>query len=139
MNILLGEDNRGDVYLVRDALRKSPLVVEMEHVTDGEQLLAYLRREGAYVHASAPDLIILDLYMPRKDGWAVIGELKALPELRDIPVVVFTGTLTPTVEQQLAALGVARAVQKPLDLDKYIETINEIVAWWHSRHVPQVP
>lgn len=137
MNILLGEDNRGDVYLVRDALRKSPLPVEVECVTDGEQLLAYLRREGAYVDASTPDLIILDLYMPRKDGWAVMEELSATPALRDIPVVVFTGTLTPTVEQQLAALGVVRALQKPLDLDRYIETINEIVAWWHSRHNPE--
>jgi len=139
MKVLLGEDNRGDAYLVRDALRKSPLPVEMECVTDGEQLLAYLRREGAYVHSSAPDLIILDLYMPRKDGWAVIEELRATPELRDIPVAVFTGTLTPSVQQRLAALGVVRAVQKPLDLGEYIETINEIVAWWHSRHDPQVP
>lgn len=137
MRILLGEDNRGDAYLVRDALRKSPSPVELECVTDGEQLLAYLRCEGAYVGASAPDLIVLDLYMPRKDGWAVMEELRAVPGLRDIPVVVFTGILTPLIEQRLTALGVVRAVQKPLDLEKYIDTINEMVAWWHSRQTPQ--
>lgn len=137
MRILLGEDNRGDAYLVRDALRKSQSPIELECVTDGEQLLAYLRREGAYARASAPDLIVLDLHMPRKDGWAVVEELGTVPGLRDIPVVVFTGTLTPLIEQRLTALGVVRAVQKPLNLEKYIDTINEMVAWWHNRHAPQ--
>jgi two-component system response regulator len=111
----------------------------VDYVTDGEHVLAYLRRQGIYAHAPTPDLIILDLDLPRKDGWAVIRELGMTPELRDIPVVVFTGVLTPATEQQLTALGVARAVQKPIDLASYESVLREILAWWHSRRDPQVP
>lgn len=134
MKIILGEDNLGDVYLIRDALSASLLPVTMEHVTDGEQLLAYLRREGVYAEATTPDLIMLDLAMPRKDGWTVLRELQAIPELRDIPLVVFTGVLTPTIQQQLAALGVMHAVQKPLDLTTYEDAIHGIVACWNLHH-----
>lgn len=137
MKILLGEDNRGDVYLIRDALRTSPLPATLEYVTDGDQLLAHLRREGAYGEASTPDLIILDLSMPRKDGWTVLQELRGIPELRDIPLVVFTGVLTPTIEQQLTALGVVHAVPKPLDLAAYEEAVHGIIAWWQCHHGPQ--
>lgn len=133
MKILLGEDNRADVYLIRKALRASPIPVTLDCVTDGELLLTYVLRQGVYAHTPTPDLIILDLAMPRKDGWEVVRELKATPELYGIPVVVFAGVLTPAMDQQLAALGVAWAVQKPLDVTRYEDVLRGLVAWWQRR------
>ena len=139
MNMLVAEDNRGDVQLIRKAVQTSPVLVVMDHVTDGEQLLAYLLHHGPYVDAPTPDLIVLDLSMPRKNGWMVIHELSVMPQLRAIPLVVFTGVLTPTIGQQLAALGVARVVRKPVDLDAYIHAVHEILRWWQQHYGPSVP
>src|SRR5215207_1757309 len=90
--ILLVEDNPGDVELTREALLESKLHMRLSVVVDGVEALAFLRREGAYADAPRPDLILLDLNLPKKDGRTVLGEIKEDRSLRNIPVVILTSS-----------------------------------------------
>jgi CheY-like chemotaxis protein len=90
INVLLVEDNPGDVRLTIEALRESKVLVSLSFAEDGEKALAFLRREGDFRQAPRPDLILLDLNLPRKDGREVLAEIKADTSLRRIPVVVLT-------------------------------------------------
>src|SRR5581483_7391155 len=92
LELLLAEDNPGDVRLTRDALRESRIRINLNVVTDGEEAMAYLRRLGPYTRAVRPDLILLDLNMPRKDGREVLKEMRNEPDLECIPVVIFTSS-----------------------------------------------
>ena len=90
MEILLVEDNEDDILLEQEALADVKLVNLMSVVRDGEEAMAYLRRQGQYRHAKLPGLILLDINMPKKNGFEVLKEIKADPELRHIPVVMLT-------------------------------------------------
>ena len=98
VNILLVEDNPGDVRLTREALKESKLLNNLRVVEDGVEAMAYLHREREYADAARPDLILLDLNLPKKDGREVLEEIKGDPALRCIPVVVLT---TSTAEQDV--------------------------------------
>src|SRR3989440_4745903 len=131
VQILLVEDNPGDVRLTREALRDD----HTNHLTwtsDGVEALACLHREGKYADAPRPDLILLDLSLPRKDGREVLAEIKQDPELRRIPVVIMTSS--DDEKDILAAynLYVNCYVTKPVDLDQFIQVVKSIEHFWFS-------
>jgi CheY-like chemotaxis protein len=128
--ILLVEDNAGDVRLTREALRETDVDVELVAVPDGEQALAYLRRTGEFAGATSPDLILLDLNLPKKNGLELLEEIKEDPELRRTPVIMLT---TSSAAGDVAACydrGVNSYVVKPLDLDEFTGLVREINRFW---------
>jgi two-component system, chemotaxis family, response regulator Rcp1 len=128
--MLLVEDNAGDVRLTREALREAEVAVELVAVPDGEQALAFLRGEGAHAQARRPDLILLDLNLPKKNGLEVLEEIKADPELRRTPVIMLT---TSSSSRDVAACygrGVNCYVVKPLDLDDFTNLVQAINRFW---------
>lgn len=132
MHILVVEDNKADARLVQAALRDAPLH-RVSIVEDGEQAMAFLRRLEPYGLVTQPDLILLDLNLPRKDGQAVLAECKADPALRHIPIVVLTSTQAPTEVTRAYTLGAAAYCHKPHDLDEYFSLIQLIAELWGRR------
>lgn len=127
---LLVEDNPGDVRLTREALQESKLRNNLSVCGDGVEALAFLRREGAYTDAPRPDLIFLDLNLPKKSGREVLAEIKADPDLRRIPVVVVTSS---EAEQDILAtydLHVNCYVTKPVDLEQFIKVVRSVSTFW---------
>lgn len=127
---LLVEDNPGDVRLTREALDESKLRNNLSVVGDGIEALAYLRREGKYADAPRPDVVLLDLNLPRKSGREVLAEIKADPVLKRIPVVVITSS---EAEQDILATYELHAncyVTKPVDLDQFIKVVRSIETFW---------
>jgi CheY-like chemotaxis protein len=130
IEILLVEDNEGDARLTMEALRESKLCNELNVVTDGVEAMAYLRRTGAYVDAPRPDIILLDLNLPKKDGREVLAEMKEDLDLKHIPVVVLT---TSEAEQDIIRSYELHAncyITKPVDLDSFIEIVRSIEDFW---------
>ena len=130
INILLVEDNPGDVRLTIEALRDGKVRNNLSVARDGVEALEYLRREGRFRAATRPDLILLDLNLPRKDGREVLEEIKADPDLRTIPVVVLT---TSRAEQDIIRSYNLHAncyVTKPVDLDQFINVVRSIEEFW---------
>lgn len=124
--ILLVEDNPGDARLTTEALRETKVGNEVTVVEDGVEALAYLRREDPYADAPRPDLILLDLNLPRKDGREVLAELKQDPELERIPVVIFT---TSHADQDILSTHELHAngyVTKPVDLEQFMTAVRSI-------------
>lgn len=137
IDILLVEDNPGDADLAREALEDSKLLNELRVVEDGEQAMAYLRREGAYAEAVRPDLILLDLNLPKKDGREVLAEIKADPTLRRIPVVVLTTSRAEEDVMRSYDLHANCYVTKPIDLSQFIHVVHQIEEFWLS--IVQLP
>jgi two-component system, chemotaxis family, response regulator Rcp1 len=128
--ILLVEDNPGDVELTREALLESKLHMRLSVVVDGVEALAFLRREGAYADAPRPDLILLDLNLPKKDGRAVLGEIKEDRALRNIPVVILTSSQAEQDIVRAYDLHANCYVTKPVDLDQFITIVRSIESFW---------
>jgi len=133
VEILLVEDNPGDVRLTREALREGKVHNNLHVAKDGVEALAFLRKEGdEYAGAVRPDLILLDLNLPRKDGREVLEEIKADPSLRHIPVVVLTSS---EAEQDIVRAYDLHAncyVSKPVDLDQFITVVQSIENFWFT-------
>ena len=132
VEILLVEDNLGDARLAAEALKESKVSNRLHHVRDGVEAMEFLRRQNEYAHVPQPDLILLDLNMPRKDGREVLAEIKGDPGLRLIPVVVLT---TSEAEQDLLKsydLHANAFITKPLDLDRFIEVVHAIENFWFT-------
>jgi CheY-like chemotaxis protein len=130
--ILVVEDNPGDVRLMREAFRESKIINQLRAVSDGQEALAFLRKQGRYAHAIRPDLILLDLNLPGKDGREVLSEIKADPDLRRIPVVIVTSSKT---EEDIVRSYNHHAncyITKPLDLEKFVEVVQAIQNFWIS-------
>ena len=130
--ILLVEDNPGDVRLVQEALRESKIINQVYAVSDGQEALAFLRKQGCYANATRPDMILLDLNLPRKDGREVLSEIKADPDLRRIPVVIVTSS---KAEEDILRSYNHHAncyITKPLDLDKFVTVVKAIEDFWVS-------
>lgn len=130
IEILLVEDNPGDVRLTVEALRDSKVHNNLHVAKDGVEAMAFLNREGQYATAVRPDLILLDLNLPRKDGRQVLAEVKADPVLRTIPVVVLT---TSTAEQDILRSYELQAncyISKPVDLEQFITIVRSIEDFW---------
>jgi CheY-like chemotaxis protein len=130
IEILLVEDNPGDARLTREALKDGRVHHNLSVAADGEEALAFLRREGRFTEAPRPDLILLDLNIPKKDGRQVLAEIKADPELIRIPVVVLT---TSKAEEDIARSYELHAncyINKPVDLDQFIRVVKAIEDFW---------
>jgi CheY-like chemotaxis protein len=132
MHILVVEDNKADAQLVIAALRAEPWH-RVEVVEDGVAAMTRLRRETPYAQAPRPDLILLDLNLPYKDGRAVLAECKADRALRTIPVVILTSTQTPEEVSRAYAAGAAAYCLKPMELDEYLSLIRLIAELWGKR------
>ena len=132
IDILLVDDSKGDVRLAIEALKDSKMVNEVQAVYDGVEAMAYLRREGKYANATRPDLVLLDLNMPKKDGREVLTEMKADPDLRCIPVVILTVSNAEEDVMKAYCLQAACFITKPVDLDQFIKVVNSIDNFWFS-------
>jgi two-component system, chemotaxis family, response regulator Rcp1 len=132
IEILLVEDSPDDADLTIDALRDGRVHNRITHLEDGVAATAFLRREGPYADAPRPDLILLDLNLPRKSGREVLAEVKQDPDLRRIPVVIMTSS--DDEKDILAAynLYVNCYVTKPIDLDQFIGVVKSIEQFWFS-------
>ncbi|HEX6908931.1 MAG TPA: response regulator [Longimicrobium sp.] len=132
IEVLLVEDNPGDVRLTREALKEGKVCNNLSVVPDGVEAMAFLRRQGPYADAPRPDVILLDLNLPKKDGREVLEEVKSDAELRSIPVVVLT---TSEAERDIArayALHANCYITKPVDLDQFITVVKSIEDFWFS-------
>jgi chemotaxis family two-component system response regulator Rcp1 len=136
-SILLVEDNAGDVRLTREALREAQVAVELTAVPDGEQALAFLRNEGEHAGARRPDLILLDLNLPKKNGLEVLEEIKGDPDLRHTPVIMLTTSSSARDVTACYQRGVNCYVVKPLDLDDFTGLVQSINRFWFE--VAQLP
>ena len=125
INVLLVEDDPGDVLMTREAFEEY-LHNRLDVVSDGSEALAYLRREGEYADAPRPDLILLDLNLPRKDGREVLAEIKGDPALATIPVVVLTTSHAEEDVLKSYQLHANAYVTKPVDFERFIEVVRQI-------------
>ncbi|MBX6771275.1 MAG: response regulator [Chloroflexi bacterium] len=132
VEILLIEDNPGDVRLTIEALRDGKVRNHLNVVTDGVEALLYLRRQGRYAAAPRPDLILLDLNLPRKDGREVLAEIKADPHLRSIPVVILTTSQADQDILKSYELNANCYITKPVDLDQFIAVVRSIEDFWFT-------
>jgi len=130
IEILLVEDNPGDVRLTREALKDGKIVNNLHVAEDGVDALAFLRREGKYRNAVRPELILLDLNLPKKDGREVLAEIKADKELKRIPVVVLTSSAAEQDIVKSYNLHANCYVTKPVDLDQFINVVKSIEHFW---------
>lgn len=136
INVLLVEDDPGDVLMTREAFDEY-LHNRLDVVTDGEEALAFLRREGQYAEAPRPDLVLLDLNLPRRDGREVLQEVKDDPDLRAIPVIVLTTSQAEEDVLRSYQLHANAYVTKPVDFESFIEAIKQIDHFFVS--VVQLP
>ena len=132
VEILLVEDNPGDVRLTREALKEGKVHNNLHVAPDGVEALAFLRRQGEHAQAVRPDLILLDLNLPRKDGREVLEEIKADPSLRYIPVVVLTSSQAEQDILRAYDLHANCYVSKPVDLDQFITVVQSIENFWFT-------
>lgn len=130
VEILLVEDNEGDVRLTREALKEGRIRNRLSVVPDGEQALAFLRREGVHAEAPRPDLILLDLNLPRLDGREVLASIKNDPVLKSIPVVVLTSSRTEQDLLRAYDLHANCFITKPVEFDQFIEVVRSIEDFW---------
>jgi len=132
VNILLVEDNPGDVRLTIEALRDGKVRNNLSVVGDGVEALRFLRREGRHTEAVRPDLILLDLNLPKMDGREVLAAIKSDDELKSIPVVVLTTSQADQDILRSYALHANCYVTKPVDLDQFIGVVRSIENFWFS-------
>jgi CheY-like chemotaxis protein len=132
VEILLAEDNPGDAKLTRKALEQGKVINNLHVVTDGVEAMAYLRREGKYAHRPRPDLVLLDLNMPRKDGREVLQDIKSDDDLRRIPVVVMTSSEAEEDIVQSYDLHANAYVTKPIDFDGFLDVVGSLEDFWLS-------
>jgi chemotaxis family two-component system response regulator Rcp1 len=128
--ILLVEDNPGDVRLTREALKEGKILNELNVVEDGVEALAFLRREGRYADAVRPDLILLDLNLPKKDGREVLQEIKGDGALKKIPVVVLTTSAAERDILKAYDLHANCYITKPVDLEQFMRVVQLIEDFW---------
>jgi two-component system response regulator len=130
IEILLIEDNAGDARLAKEALRDAKVFNNLSWVADGVEAIAFLRREGKYDKAPRPDLILLDLNLPRKDGREVLSEIKADDKLKRIPVVILTTSQAEEDILKAYHLNANCYISKPVDLDQFIKVVKTIEDFW---------
>lgn len=130
VDILLVEDNEGDARLAKEAMRDSKIRNTIHHVVDGEEAMAFLRKEGKYSKESRPDLILLDLNLPKKDGREVLAEIKGDETLRRIPVVILTVSSAEEDILKSYNLHANCYITKPIDLDQFLKVVRSIEDFW---------
>ena len=130
VEIMIIEDNEGDVRLAREALRESKIRNTIHHVPDGVEAMEFLHRQGKYVRAPRPDLILLDLNLPRMDGREVLSAIKNDADLRHIPVVILTVSNDEIDIFKSYNLHANCYITKPIDLDQFIHVVKSIEDFW---------
>ena len=130
IEILLVEDSPGDARLVREALKEGRVRNRLSVVEDGEEALAFLRQKGPHVDAPVPDLILLDLNLPRKDGREVLAEIKSNGQLQRIPVIVLTTSQDEIDILRSYELNANCYITKPVDLDQFLQVVRTIETFW---------
>lgn len=132
--VLLVDDNPADTDLTGEVLTRTgrPRHIRLHAVTDGVEAIAFLRREGKYANALVPDLVILDLNLPRKDGRTVLAEVKAEPLLRKIPIAIFSTSEAPRDIVRCYELGANCYVSKPGNLRAFVSAVTSIAEFWFA-------
>jgi chemotaxis family two-component system response regulator Rcp1 len=132
VEILVVDDNPGDVQLIIEAFQDAKLSNQLHSVGDGVAALAFLQREGSYQDRLRPDLIILDLNLPKKDGRAVLQEIKADPTLRQIPVVVLSTSRADADILRVYDLNANCFITKPVDFEQFVKVVQAIDMFWFA-------
>jgi len=132
IDILLIEDNPADVQLAREALDESKFWCNLHVIKDGESAMAFLRREGAFADAPRPDIIILDLNLPKKDGREVLREIKEDDRFKCIPVVILTMSAADEDTLNAYELGANCFITKPIGFDQFIRVVQSIENFWFT-------
>ena len=132
IEIMLVEDNPGDVRLTKEALADANLTNAVTVAADGVEAMAILRREGEHADATRPGLILLDLDFPRKDGREVLAEIKGDPNLKHIPVVILTSSQAEEDVLRAHKLNANCYVRKPVDLDQFLKVVRSVQEFWLS-------
>jgi len=126
VDVLLVEDDPGDILMTREAFQQHKIQNKLHVVTDGEQALQFLRQTGEYAKAPRPGLVLLDLNLPRRSGHEVLAELKEDPELRVIPVVILTTSQAEEDILRSYSLHANAYVSKPVDFERFMDVIRQI-------------
>jgi two-component system, chemotaxis family, response regulator Rcp1 len=128
--ILLVEDNDNDVELTRMAFEKSSLLINLHHAKDGEECMAFLRKQDKFADAPAPDVILLDLNMPRMDGREVLAEISNDESLRHLPVVILTTSAEESEILKMYKLRCSSYIVKPVNFDQFMRVIQSLADYW---------
>jgi CheY-like chemotaxis protein len=130
VDILLVEDNPGDARLAIEAMKDSKVRNKIYHVSDGVEAMAYLRKQGKYANAVRPDIILLDLNLPKKDGREVLAEIKQDEDLKRIPVVILTVSKSEEDVLKSYNLHANCYISKPIDLNQFMTIVKSIEDFW---------
>lgn len=130
--ILLVEDNEDDVILMKQGFKRSKLLVDLHHVKDGIECMEFLHQEGEYADAPRPDLILLDLNMPRMDGREVLDSIVKDENLRYIPVVILTTSRNPAEIREMYELRCSSYIVKPVDFEQFQRVVQLIGDYWFT-------
>lgn len=130
IEILLVEDSPGDIRLTQEVLKEAKVLNQLHVVGDGAEAVTFLRREGKYANSPRPDLILLDLNLPKKDGREVLGEIKSDENLRRIPVVILTISKSEEDVFKSYDLHANCYITKPVDLDQFLKVVKSIEEFW---------
>jgi CheY-like chemotaxis protein len=130
IEILMIEDNEGDVFLAREALKGAKVANNVSVVRDGVEAMEFLYRKGNFASAPRPDLVLLDLNLPRKDGRAVLAEMKSVPALRSLPVVVLTSSKAEEDVVKAYDLQANCYIVKPVDFASLMHIVGAIESFW---------
>ncbi len=132
IDILLVEDNPGDVRLTREAFKEGKVVNTLHVVQDGVEALAFLRHEGAYAKSIHPDIILLDLNLPRMNGHELLANIKTDPELKRIPVVILTTSKSELDIVESYDLHANCYIAKPVNMERFIKVVQSIENFWFT-------
>ena len=132
IEVLLVEDSAGDVRLTREAFKDAKVHINLHVASDGIDAMAFLRREGEHANVPRPDLILLDLNLPKKDGREVLEEIKESPALKSIPVVILTTSASDADILRSYRLHANCYITKPVDLDGFLKVVKSIDSFWLS-------
>ena len=130
INILLAEDNPGDVFIISNCLRDSQVTYNLHHVVDGEKAVEFLHQEGEYCDVALPHLIVLDLNLPKKHGFEVLEEIKANPKLKKIPVIVLSTSRAMRDILTSYNLYANCYVSKPFEINEFMNAIRSLEKFW---------
>jgi CheY-like chemotaxis protein len=130
LDVLLVDDNEDDTYMLQEAFTHAPILNVVCVVRDGEEALAYLRRNGVYKDATRPGVVLLDINMPKKNGFEVLRELKDDPQICSIPVVIFTTSERDEDVVRCYANGACTFISKPVDIESLKKMVAQFALYW---------